>query len=592
MRRAFIRGSGFIIAVAISVVSVISPAIAADYDRNWIQGTQAPALSGSEAVSIYEYGGFENISHIPVVANAISSGIFDTWECPDGHVAKDAKCDLTNPKYQANANTLLPYCLSETQENCIVGLTFKDAQGVETKATYLRTPEGPVMDAIPSQKLYQGTSVSLFQVTGSSNGLGTDTYAVNVFVTQTFNRTTKVFETRTVDASVYGYRELKDASITSYKYDTVTWDGGSHTGWHSSAPSQCMWREDGACGEFASLPTGITISLDLRISNQLTGWFRGRMKAPNISIEPISDRNNRLVVSAEPVEVARFYALATKENTTPAEQKAILEHGGNAGKFNGNGVVYPFSNWGEFSWLEMFRDLANDTAVGTTTLWNFSTINGDANNKCLADKTKVLGIVSTNATLYNGIIPAYETGYLKYDVAGLHYLPDGQLTLGTYDLVMDSSVARCLYGFTKAPVSATVTVVGAQGEEKIATSIVSEKDGWLKLAAYGFTFSEKQVRVKLTQPYSKTITKFSGTTKALTSKQKAEIKVTVNKAKGNPKFICTGVYVNAKDKVTALKRARAACDYAKSLDKNHSYWAQAKQSKAKSYDGKVMLISK
>jgi hypothetical protein len=50
--------------------------------------------------------------------------------------------------------------------------------------------------------------------------------------------------------------------------------------------------------------------------------------------------------------------------------------------------------------------------------------------------------------------------------------------------------------------------------------------------------------------------------------------------------------VNAKDKVTALKRARAACDYAKSLDKNHSYWSQAKQSKAKSYDSKVMIVSK
>jgi hypothetical protein len=98
--------------------------------------------------------------------------------------------------------------------------------------------------------------------------------------------------------------------------------------------------------------------------------------------------------------------------------------------------------------------------------------------------------------------------------------------------------------------------------------------------------------VKLSQPQNKTLTKFSGSSRTLTSKQKAEIKSVVAKAKGNPKFICTGVYVNAKYKVTALKRARAACNYAKSLDKNHSYWAQAKQTKAKSYDAKVMIVSK
>jgi hypothetical protein len=163
--------------------------------------------------------------------------------------------------------------------------------------------------------------------------------------------------------------------------------------------------------------------------------------------------------------------------------------------------------------------------------------------------------------------------------------------LGTYDLLIDSEIARCLYGFTSAPVSATVTIVGT-GDQNVATTIVSEQDGWLKLAAYGFTFSEKEIQVKITQPFSKTLTKFSGTAKTLTSKQKAEIKASVTKAKSNPKFICTGTYVNLSSKSTALARARATCNYAKSLDKNHSYFAQAKQTTAKSYDAKVMINSK
>jgi hypothetical protein len=166
------------------------------------------------------------------------------------------------------------------------------------------------------------------------------------------------------------------------------------------------------------------------------------------------------------------------------------------------------------------------------------------------------------------------------------------VNLGEYDLQIRSETARCLYGFSKAPVSATVQVVGEQGSENIATTIVSEKDGWLKLAAYGFTFSEKEIKVKLTQPYSKTLTKFAGSTKTLTSRQKAEIKATVTKAKNNPKFICTGTYVAATSKSTALARAKATCNYANSLDKSHSYFAQAKQTSAKSYDAKVMITSK
>jgi hypothetical protein len=64
---------------------------------------------------------------------------------------------------------------------------------------------------------------------------------------------------------------------------------------------------------------------------------------------------------------------------------------------------------------------------------------------------------------------------------------------------MRSDAARCLYGFSNAPVSATVSIAGADGATNIATTVVSEKDGWLKMKAAGFTFSEKQIQIKITQ---------------------------------------------------------------------------------------------
>jgi hypothetical protein len=64
---------------------------------------------------------------------------------------------------------------------------------------------------------------------------------------------------------------------------------------------------------------------------------------------------------------------------------------------------------------------------------------------------------------------------------------------------MSSAVARCIYKFTAAPISATVSITSENGEANTATTVINEKNGWLKLGAYGFTFSSPTVRVKLTQ---------------------------------------------------------------------------------------------
>jgi hypothetical protein len=44
-----------------------------------------------------------------------------------------------------------------------------------------------------------------------------------------------------------------------------------------------------------------------------------------------------------------------------------------------------------------------------------------------------------------------------------------------------------------------VSISGSDGSQNVATTIVSEKDGWLKMKASGFTFSEKNIKVKLIQ---------------------------------------------------------------------------------------------
>jgi hypothetical protein len=64
---------------------------------------------------------------------------------------------------------------------------------------------------------------------------------------------------------------------------------------------------------------------------------------------------------------------------------------------------------------------------------------------------------------------------------------------------MRSDYARCLYGFTNAPVAASISILSADGTSQIATTVLGERDGWLYLSANNFTFSSPTLKVKLTQ---------------------------------------------------------------------------------------------
>jgi hypothetical protein len=228
--------------------------------------------------------------------------------------------------------------------------------------------------------------------------------------------------------------------------------------------------------------------------------LQGRLKDPLIQARSFSKTNSELTVEAEPALVQRFkHTIVGKENVSEVEKQFVRENGM-------SGSWDSFTTWANasrpeaFKFVKHFKTSAGDKAAGANTYWNFGSSHLTAQGSpCLSDTSKILGIVTTNAMAYDGGVPKYSKGSLDYKVAGMHLEADGATeVLGSYDLVMRSEVARCLYGFSKAPLSATISISGA-GDRTIATTVVSEKNGWLKLAAYGFTFSEKTIKVKLTQ---------------------------------------------------------------------------------------------
>lgn len=279
-----------------------------------------------------------------------------------------------------------------------------------------------------------------------------------------------------------------------------------------------LFTDDGFCAKTEGFIPGERVELAITMTLQPNGWFHGRVKDPNISITK-QGAQTLLQISAEPVAVPILFVEGQYENL-PTSLKRYFDtcvpartcvYGSAFPDMEGKPKTTGAErNIQAFYWpntkeavdaVGLFASYAKDQSPASPSTWKFETLDfrtRDYPSGCFKTNDGLQGIVTTNATAYLDGPPRLRGGFLNYEVAGLHKDRSGDVFKGTYDLVMRSDVARCLYRLTKAPVSATITVVG-DGSTDIATTVVGERNGWLKLSAYGFTFSKKTIKVKLTQ---------------------------------------------------------------------------------------------
>jgi hypothetical protein len=56
-----------------------------------------------------------------------------------------------------------------------------------------------------------------------------------------------------------------------------------------------------------------------------------------------------------------------------------------------------------------------------------------------------------------------------------------------------------MYGFSKAPLKASISVVSTSEKTTVETSVLNESNGFIRLSANGFHYSQPTIQVKLTQ---------------------------------------------------------------------------------------------
>jgi uncharacterized membrane protein len=397
---------------------------------------------------------------------------------------------------------ILPVC-GDVLENCIAGLKiYKSGEAVQS-AKYVKNVAGftyPTESAIGNPR---GDTPSIWE-SSLPNAGGVGKYVVSPHIN--FMVRNGVLRYTNFSANVFPFtdkygRNYRPAEIqikTENGYRTSNHDNGENTG-----NDQCVATDVGWCAYRSDFASGTRVELDLKLSNKVTGWLHGRLTTPEIAVNPIDDKFNSVSIAGDPVSIPMMYAALGVSSASSEVQTVLNDPNHSSGGLHGREEWRRYNSDDRRSrtLITALASSVRDTAAETYTSWQVKSINDNGDSRgCLADTNRLVGLVTTNAMAYSGTAPEWKNNTLAYEVAGLHFMPDGKTPVeGTYDLAIRSDVARCLYGFSKAPISATINVTGANGETKTATTVVSEKDGWLKLAAYGFTFSSPTISVKLTQ---------------------------------------------------------------------------------------------
>lgn len=496
----FSRGLNFTFIAAL-IATTFAPAAHATLFQGFPQGSETQALTIEDESSM---------SFSFIVNNKVQSSLnTGAPETPDATRLCDAfntrGCNLDSSA-NLSINSILPVC-GDIQQNCVEGLSFVKSDGSIVDASFDRYFKGETFTTPTEIGMPGGSRISMWSAPGVANQGGTNQYAVQAQLNWNYSYGT--VEVSGFSASVVA---IKPALDSRYK-DSGVVVGPAFNGVFGSITEtgefeydgSCVAVEAGMCGKKVEFAPNTRIKLKLRISNKVTGWLHGRISHPEITVTPIDTNNNQLTVAADVVDVPMMYA-----QYKPAEMSEEFKRLSD-GRRSGHGFFgktfywqYPPDIGFSFVAVNELAPLVKNTAAEVHSYWNVASLDGNGAQKCLADTSKLVGFVTTNAMAYAGRAPDWNAGTLEYKVAGLHYLPDGKtLTTGTYDLAMRSDAARCLYGFTSAPISATISIISPDGEQKVATTVLNEKNGWLYLAAYGFTFSSPTIKVKLTQEVPK-----------------------------------------------------------------------------------------
>jgi hypothetical protein len=448
----------------------------------------------------------------------------------------DSRCTSEN-SYQA----VIPFCTSTSDIYCTSDIGIIDAAGVKTSAVFSRyfpTKAQNQFIGDSLKNLPSGVAGSLFTIPSAPHE-GGDLY----YLSTVFNGNGRNGSHTLTGFSVKLY-PVKLEPITGLGQEDTGWGlvkGGSGGGnpngkdaWVRKGPGLtgnnfCVATsvKDGLCAQRYAFPAGLRFYVSVKTRQLPAGWMHGRLNEPDIKISTVSDistieiQGSAMAVPVVykmyryldmPAPLKSEYDITTggfKKDPNFIRSPNNYVQGGRSSEdpdpLKRNNIYSPIaSSPSGMDQLKLWLPYVEDRATALLSYWSARSLDEsemEGANNCFKDAKSVTGIVTTNSTQYSAGPPVFDKteGSLNYQVAAPHYATDKSEFKGTYDLVIRSDVARCIYGFSKAPINATISITSSDGTPQIATTLIGEKDGWVYLRAKNFGFSAPVIKARLSQ---------------------------------------------------------------------------------------------
>jgi hypothetical protein len=462
----------------------------------------------------------------------------------NAHICSSTKSQLCKSLPYFNFNSELKVCADLSQVDCIESFGAIDENQNYYPGqfqNYTWTKHFNDYEADPSHGLPEGGAPSVWIIPGVVNASG-NRYLLQVGLQGggtsgqilASDLTAHLFAT-----SPYSDKSVSDSYLGKTNFDwmrtlreSTNPDGTTRvygTGPRSLPGVSCasFTENPGECELTVALPLNYKFKLNIKLQREPKGWLHGRLSNPNVSI---TKTKNFVEVSVQgsAVKVPTIYygdkfvnlpnelqVLYSKCGTWPTCAQGAMSSQPDA---DGTGKkISPLTRnlistpnpWGSNTVRELQQWLPQikNTASASPTEWSIHTLTQDqlsTANNCFVGGSGVKGIVTTNASAYSEGPPVFTSGSLSYQVAAPHFLNDSSVFKGDYNLIIRADVARCLYKFSSAPISASIQVISNDGINDISTTTFSESSGWDYLSANNFQFSSPTVKITLFQTHKTT----------------------------------------------------------------------------------------
>lgn len=482
-------------------------------------------------------------------ANFVCSNISNIQKCPT--LEKFAWHSIMGP------------CTSLDQMDCIQSITALDSLGKETEAVFesYTNPSHPnLWGQSLAHGIPEGKSISLWKLPSSAGGssglMGVDIGQGNSIPAGGDLNNPLNGATGNLGQSLWAYiapvsitpevppkcivpllqfRGPKDCLSNSLDLPNANFcrDSGMHSWFNcfvnasANGNQNCFAHtEQNNCVLMQSFLADTKLRVNVRISQEPNGWLHGRVGSPDITIKKLptgyllSVQGTSVIVPTLyygnfwkdlPVQIQKDYSYCGEfkiyGGICSYATSAFTPGTGDPFVRNDRSVPTPWSE-DSISALRVWLPLVKDSATASPSLWSIRTLSTPEMNGfsgCFSQGSGLKGMVSTNATAYSQGPPSFTDGVLSYHVGAPHFNADGSVFKGSYSLNMSSDVARCIYGFSKAPVRATVEVITSDGANSVATTAVNESNGFLTMRAENFTFSDPTIKIKISQDTAKQV---------------------------------------------------------------------------------------